>query len=158
MSGHPCDRVREALAAAGIKAEILEFPQGTRTAADAARAVGTTLGQIVKSLLFIADGRAVLVLASGKNRVSEAKLAGLLKGARIERADAARVREETGFVIGGVPPVGHPSPIETVVDEELLRYDIVYAAAGTPTTVFPASPAELLRATGGRAADVAQPQ
>lgn len=158
MSSYPTDRVREALAAAGITPEISEFPQGTRTAADAARAIGTTLGQIVKSLVFVADGRAVLVLACGKNRVGEAKLARLLGAVRIERADAARVRAETGFAIGGVPPMGHPRPIETLIDEDLLLYDVVYAAAGTPTAVFPISPADLVRATGGRAVDLAQPE
>jgi len=152
------DRVREALAASGIVAEIVEFPQGTRTAQDAARAIGTTLGQIVKSLVFLADGRPILVLASGRNHVDTGKLARAAASARIDRADADRVRETTGFTIGGVPPVGHTVSLETFIDEDLLTYDIVYAAAGTPTAIFPIAPHDLVRATGGRVVHVARPQ
>jgi len=152
------DRVRETLAALGIATEIVEFPQGTRTAQDAATAIGTTLGQIVKSLVFLADGRPVLVLTSGRNRVDTAKLARAIGANRIERADADRVRAETGFAIGGVPPVGHATPMETFIDQDLLAYDVIFAAAGTPTAIFPIAPGELMRATGGRSADLAQPQ
>jgi len=152
------DRVRETLAALGIATEIVEFPQGTRTAQDAATAIGTTLGQIVKSLVFLADGRPVLVLTSGRNRVDIAKLARAIGASRIERADADRVRAETGFTIGGVPPVGHATPMETFIDQDLLAYDVIFAAAGTPTAIFPIAPRELMRATGGRSADLAQPQ
>jgi Cys-tRNA(Pro) deacylase len=152
------ERVRAALAALGIDAEIVEYPQGTRTAVDAAAAIGTTVGQIVKSLVFLADGRPVLVLASGRNHVDTTKLARAAGASRIDRADADRVRTETGFAIGGVPPVGHARSIEVFVDEDLLRYDLVYAAAGTPTAIFPIAPADLMRATGGRAADLARPQ
>jgi len=152
------DRVRETLAALGIATEIVEFPQGTRTAQDAATAIGTTLGQIVKSLVFLADGRPVLVLTSGRNRVDTAKLARAIGANRIERADADRVRAETGFAIGGVPPVGHATPMETFIDQDLLAYDVIFAAAGTPTAIFPIAPGELIRATGGRSADLAQPQ
>lgn len=152
------DKVREALAALGIAAEIIEFPQGTRTARDAARAIGTTLGQIVKSLVFLADGRPILVLASGRNQVDTAKLARAAASSRIDRADADDVRSATGFAIGGVPPVGHTVPLETFVDEDLLVYDLVYAAAGTPTAIFPIAPGELVRATGGRIIDLARPQ
>lgn len=158
MSPSATDRVREALAALGIAAHISEFPQGTRTAEDAARAIGTTLGQIVKSLVFVADGRAVLVLASGKNRVDPGKLARTLTAGRVERADADLVRATTGFAIGGVPPFGHDTPLDTLIDEDLLAYDVVYAAAGTPSAIFPITPAELVRATAGRVADLAQPQ
>lgn len=158
MSPSATDRVREALAALGIASQISEFPQGTRTAEDAARAIGTTLGQIVKSLVFVADGRTVLVLASGKNRVDAGKLARALAAGRVERADADLVRATTGFAIGGVPPVGHDTPLETLIDEDLLAYDVVYAAAGTPNAIFPITPAELVRATAGRVADLAQPQ
>ena len=152
------DKVRQTLSELGIAAEVVEFPQGTRTAQDAARAIGTTLGQIVKSLVFIADGTPVLVLASGRNQVDAGKLARATGATRIERADADRVREATGFVIGGVPPVGHTTALQTFVDEDLLVYDIVYAAAGTPTAIFPIEPSTLVRATGGRVADLAKPQ
>jgi Cys-tRNA(Pro) deacylase len=151
------EKVREALAARGIAAEILEFPDGTRTAQDAARAIGTTLGQIVKSLVFLADGRPILVLASGRNRVDTAKLARAAASARIDRADAETVRAATGFAIGGVPPIGHAAPLETFVDADLLTYDRVYAAAGTPTAIFAIAPGDLVRATGGRVADLARP-
>jgi Cys-tRNA(Pro) deacylase len=152
------DRVRAALTAAGIQTEIAEYPQGTRTAADAAAAIGTTIGQIVKSLVFLADGRPVLVLASGRNHVDTTKLARAAGAHHIDRADAERVRAETGFAIGGVPPVGHDRPLQVFVDEDLLGYDVVYAAAGTPTAIFPIAPSDLVRATGGHAADLARPQ
>jgi prolyl-tRNA editing enzyme YbaK/EbsC (Cys-tRNA(Pro) deacylase) len=152
------ERVAQALATFGLSPRIREFPQGTRTAEDAARAIGTTLGQIVKSLVFVADGRPVLVLASGKNRVDPGKLAQAAGAARATRADADFVRSATGFAIGGVPPVGHVTPLETFVDEDLLAYDVVYAAAGTPTAIFPIAPPDLVRVTGGRVADLAQPQ
>ncbi|MDR7554473.1 MAG: YbaK/EbsC family protein [Armatimonadota bacterium] len=152
------ERVVTALRAAGIAAKVLEFPQGTRTAQEAAAAVGTNVAQIVKSLVFLADGRGVLVLVSGRNRVDPGRLARVLGATRVERADADRVRALTGFAIGGVPPVGHATPLEVVVDEDLLAYDVVYASAGTPTAVFAVSPADLVRATGGRVAPVGQPQ
>jgi len=152
------ERVHQALAALGIFVQIQEFPQGTRTAQDAARAIGATLGQIVKSLVFVADRRPLLVLASGRNRVDPGKLARAVGAARVDRADADFVRATTGFAIGGVPPVGHPTPLVTFIDEDLLTYDIVYAAAGTPTAIFPIAPRDLVRITGGRAADLAQPQ
>jgi Cys-tRNA(Pro) deacylase len=152
------ERVAAALRAAGIAAEILEFPQGTRTAQEAAAAIGTTVAQIVKSLVFLADGRGVLVLVSGRNRVDPGRLARAVGAARVERADADRVRALTGFAIGGVPPLGHVTPLDVLVDEDLLAYDVVYAAAGTPTAVFAVSPADLVRATGGRVVAVAQPQ
>ena len=148
------ERVQQALDAVGVTAEISEFPQGTRTAQDAARAIGTTLGQIVKSLVFVADGRPVLVLASGSNRVDLAKLARLAGAAAVDRAAADIVREATGFAIGGVPPVGHSTPLDVFVDRDLLQYEVVYAAAGTPTAIFPISPADLVRITGGRTADL----
>ncbi len=154
----PTERVQTALTALGIAADIVEYPQGTRTAADAAAAIGTTVGQIVKSLVFLADGRPVLVLASGRNHVDTTKLARTAGATRIERADADRVRAETGFAIGGVPPVGHARALDTFIDEDLLGYEVVYAAAGTPTAIFPIAPLDLVRATGGRATDLARPQ
>ena len=129
---------------------VREFPEGVRTAADAARAVGCEVGAICKSLVFVreADGAPLLVIASGANRVDEAAL-------RVRKADAAFVREVTGAAIGGVPPFGHPAPLETLVDEDLLAYAEVWAAAGTPTHVFPIAPAQLVERTGGRVTRVA---
>ena len=149
-------RVQAALAAAGVEVRIVEFAESTRTAHDAARAVGTSTGQIVKSLVFLADGRPVLVLASGANRVDTSKLARLAGAARVEKATADATREATGFSIGGVPPVGHRTPLPVYVDEALLAYDLVYAAAGTPHAVFPIEPATLVRVTSGTAADLAE--
>jgi Cys-tRNA(Pro) deacylase len=151
------ERVSRALAERGLEVEVFEFPQGTRTAEEAARAIGTTLAQIVKSLVFVADGRPVLALVSGRNRVDLSKLAKAAGAARIERADAALVRSTTGFAIGGVPPVGHATPMATFIDQDLLHYPVVYAAAGTPTAIFPIAPADLVRVTGGRVVDLAQP-
>jgi Cys-tRNA(Pro) deacylase len=148
-------RVQQALEAMGIAASIAEFPQGTKTAQDAARAIGTALGQIVKSLVFVADDRPVLVLASGSNRVDLTKLARLAAASRVERAGADLVRSATGFAIGGVPPVGLASPLEVYVDRDLLQYPVVYAAAGTPTAIFPIAPPELVRITSGRSGDLA---
>ena len=127
-----------------------EFPEGVRTASDAARAVGCEVGAICKSLVFVRerDGAPLLVIASGANRVDEAALG-------VRKADAAHVREVTGAAIGGVPPYGHPAPLETLVDEDLLGYAEVWAAAGTPTHVFPVAPAELVRRTGARVTRVA---
>ena len=142
------DRVVAALAGAGLEVEVREFPAGTRTAADAAAAVGCEVAQICKSLVFRVDGdRPLLVIASGANRVDEARF-----GAR--KADAAYVREQTGYAIGGVPPVGHVRPIETVLDEDLLAHDVVWAAAGTPTAVFAVDPRRLAALDGIRVARV----
>ena len=142
------DRVAAALARAGLEVEIREFPAGTRTAADAAAAVGCEVAQICKSLVFRVDGdRPLLVIASGANRVDEGRF-----GAR--KADAAYVREQTGYAIGGVPPVGHVRPIETVLDEDLLAHDVVWAAAGTPTAVFAVDPRRLAALDGIRVARV----
>ena len=152
------DRFREEASRLGLSLKILEFPEGTRTAAEAAQAVDCDIGQIVKSLVFMADGRPVLVLASGKNRVDQVKLASAARAGSIERANADIVRATTGFAIGGVPPVGHATAMATFIDEDLLGYDIVFAAAGTPTAIFPITPEDLVRATGGTAADLAQPQ
>ena len=134
---------------------VSTFPEGTRTAADAAAAVGCDVAQIVKSLVFRrAGGAALLVLASGRNRVDEGKVEALV-GEPVGKADAAFVRAATGFAIGGVPPAGHPEPLETLVDADLLDHDVLWAAAGTPRTVFPLEPQELLTLTGGRVGDIA---
>lgn len=146
--------VAAALHAKGVPTKILEFPQGTRTAQDAAAAVGTTVGQIVKSLVFLADGHPVLVLASGANRVDVHKLARAVGAVRVEKAGAEAVREATGFTIGGVPPVGHARPLSVYIDQDLLQYDTVYAAAGTPNAVFAIEPRLLQQITAGRVADL----
>ena len=124
-----------------------EFPEGTRTAQDAAAAIGCSVGQIVKSLVFLRGDEPVLVLCSGANTVDAGRL-GLAK------ADADVVRRATGFAIGGVPPYGHPERLETLVDENLMGYDEIWAAAGTPRSVFPLTPAELLERSGGAVARV----
>jgi prolyl-tRNA editing enzyme YbaK/EbsC (Cys-tRNA(Pro) deacylase) len=124
-----------------------EFPEGTRTAQDAAAAIGCTVGQIVKSLVFLRDGEPILVLCSGANTVDAQRLG-------LNKADANVVRRATGFAIGGVPPYGHPAPLETLVDEDLLGYDEIWAAAGTPRSVFPLTPDELVERTGGTIARV----
>ncbi len=150
------DRVRAALAQAGATSPILEFPDSTRTAEEAARAVGTSVAQIVKSLVFVADDRPILVLASGQHRVDVQKLARLVGAARVVKASAETTREVTGFSIGGVPPVGHSVPLPVYIDETLLRFPVVYAAAGTPHAVFSISPEDLVRLTGGTVADIAE--
>ena len=146
-------RVRYALAPAELHSEIVEYAETTKTAQAAADALGTTVERIVKSLVFLADGEPLVVLASGINRVDTGRI-GRELGRHIDRADAARVRAATGFAIGGVAPVGYPAPVETLIDRDLLQYDVVWAAAGTPHHVFPIAPADLVRVTGGRVADV----
>jgi len=131
----------------GLAIAPRSFPDGTKTAADAAAAIGVEVGQIVKSLVFLVDGRPTMALVAGDNRLDEAKLATAAGGSHVERPDGDAVRAATGFPIGGVPPLGHDLPI--YVDEDLLRYDEVWAAAGTWTDVFPVAPGELVRVTGG---------
>jgi prolyl-tRNA editing enzyme YbaK/EbsC (Cys-tRNA(Pro) deacylase) len=145
--GSAVDRVSGALARAGVEVEIREFPEGTRTAPEAAAAVGCDVGQICKSLVFRVGDEPLLVVASGANRVDEARFGAV-------RADARWVREQTGFAIGGVPPVGHERPLETVIDEDLLGYEVVWAAAGTPRAVFAIAPDALVAVSGGRVARV----
>jgi prolyl-tRNA editing enzyme YbaK/EbsC (Cys-tRNA(Pro) deacylase) len=136
-------RVQAALQAAGVEARILELPQSTRTAVEAAQAVGCEVGQIAKSLVFVAaDGEPVLVITSGTNRVDEKRLG-------LRRANADFVREKTGYAIGGIPPVRLATPVRTFIDEDLLRFERIWAAAGTPNAVFELSPADLPRMTGG---------
>lgn len=147
------ERVAQALRAQGIDPTIVEFAESTRTAEEAARAVGTPLACIVKSLVFLADSSPILVLVSGSNRVSTARLGEAL-GATIGRAGAAAVRDITGYAIGGVPPVGHATPLPVICDRDLLAYATVYAAAGTPNAVFPIAPHELARITAARIIDL----
>jgi prolyl-tRNA editing enzyme YbaK/EbsC (Cys-tRNA(Pro) deacylase) len=150
------DRVRAALSAAGVDARIQEFPSSTRTAQEAAAAVGTSVGQIVKSLVFLAGGAPVLALVSGANRLDTSRLA-RLTGTEIGKADADAVRQATGYAIGGVPPTGFPTPIPTFIDRDLLGFELVWAAAGTPRHVFPIAPAELVRITGGKVVELKLP-
>ncbi|HRJ42747.1 MAG: YbaK/EbsC family protein [Caldilineaceae bacterium] len=148
-------RVQEALAGFGMDLQVMELTQSTRTSAEAALAVGCDVGQIAKSLIFRArqSGQAVLVIASGRNRVDEKRVAVLL-GEAIGKADADFVRAATGFVIGGVPPVGHSQPLQTLIDGDLLAYDEIWAAAGTPNALFRLAPAELVTITGGTVGEV----
>ena len=148
-------KVQDALRAAGFRVQVVELPASTRSAAEAAHAVGCQIGQIAKSLVFRARNtqRPVLVIASGANRVDEAKI-GELAGEPIEKADADFVREHTGFVIGGVPPVGHLETLMTFIDEDLLLYKEIWAAAGTPHAVFCLSPQDLVKLTGGQVVNI----
>jgi prolyl-tRNA editing enzyme YbaK/EbsC (Cys-tRNA(Pro) deacylase) len=138
------ERVQSALDAAGIEARIIELAASARTAAEAAAAVGCSVAQIAKSLVFrgAASGDAILVIASGTNRVNEKKIAEHA-GEAIAKADADFVRERTGYAIGGIPPAGHASPLRTFIDRDLLQYDRIWAAAGTPHAVMELTPAQL---------------
>jgi prolyl-tRNA editing enzyme YbaK/EbsC (Cys-tRNA(Pro) deacylase) len=149
------ERVQERLAALGGGHRVVELERSARTAADAARAVGCRVDQIVKSLVFRGrrTDQAVLVTASGANRVDEAKVAALVDEA-VEMADAAFVRARTGFAIGGVAPIGSTGPLTTLIDEDLFTWDEIWAAAGDPTTVFRLTPRDLVQMTGGRVAHV----
>ena len=147
-------RVADILAAMDVQTSVIEFAESTRTAEEAANAIGTQVAQIVKSLIFMAGEIPVLALVSGSNRVDTARLAAYLD-APPRRATADQVRAATGFAIGGVPPVGHPAPLTTFIDRDLLQYDVLYAAAGTPHTVFAITPSELVRVVGGRVIDLA---
>jgi prolyl-tRNA editing enzyme YbaK/EbsC (Cys-tRNA(Pro) deacylase) len=147
------ERVRNALRAAGLDCEIVETASA-RTAVEAAAAVGAGIGQIVKSLVFLCDDRPVLALVAGDNRLDEARLAELA-GGQITRADAARVREYTGFAIGGVAPVGSLQQLPVFCDADLLRHDYVWAAAGAPDAVFRVEPRALAEAAGAQVAELA---
>ena len=140
----------------GIEVRPSEFPQSTRTAAEAAAAIGVALGQIVKSLIFTVDDRPVLALVGGDRQLDEAKLAAAAGGAVARRPDANTVRAVTGFPVGGVPPFGFPTALPVFVDRGLLAYDEVWAAAGTPHVNFPVGPHQLVAATAGTVTDVAR--
>lgn len=148
-------KVQETLKARGFACEVVELPDSTRTAVEAAQAVGCSVGQIVKSLIFKGkhSGKPVLVVASGSNRVNE-KLAHSLFGEPIEKANADFVRQHTGFAVGGVPPLGHPKPLQTFIDEDLLQYAEIWAAAGTPHAVFRLTPTDLQAMTGGEVVSI----
>jgi prolyl-tRNA editing enzyme YbaK/EbsC (Cys-tRNA(Pro) deacylase) len=154
-------RVLAAAEAAGLKIEIRRFSEGTRTAADAARAVGCDVSQIVKSLVFVAGEEPVLALVSGSDRADPDRLAAALAadgtsaGMPIRRATADEAREASGFAIGGIPPLGHTRPLTVLIDQNLLDHDVVWAAAGLPDAVFAVSPDLLARAAGARVVAIA---
>jgi Cys-tRNA(Pro) deacylase len=156
---HPStQKVIDAAQAKGLNIEVVEFDQTTRTAEAAAEAIGCSVGQIVKSLCFMANGEPVMTLVSGDNRLDEKKLAALQNVSRkkVKRANADQVRQATGFAIGGVPPFGHTNPMTIYMDEDLLQFDVVWAAAGTPHTVFAIPPEQLRDSTNGTIADLKQ--
>jgi Cys-tRNA(Pro) deacylase len=147
-------RFEEWLRSAGLDLQVRRFPEGTRTAEDAARAVGCEVGQIVKSLVFTADGKAVLALVSGANRVDLDKLAAAA-GGPIGKADAGIARSATGYAIGGVPPFGHASRLPVYLDRDLMDHEVVWAAAGRPDAVFPIQPARLRELSGALVVELA---
>jgi Cys-tRNA(Pro) deacylase len=147
-------RVVDAAAERGLSIEPVRFADGTKTAADAAAAIGVEVGQIVKSLIFAVDGEIVLAYVSGANQLDERKLAAAAGGTRCQRVDADAVREATGYPIGGVPPFGHATALRVFVDPDLLQYGEVWAAAGTWHDVFGISPSDLLRASGGEVVEL----
>jgi prolyl-tRNA editing enzyme YbaK/EbsC (Cys-tRNA(Pro) deacylase) len=150
------NRVIEAGAAIGLDVVPVRFPEGTKTAVDAANAIGCDVGQIVKSLIFAVDGEVVLAYVSGANQLDEAKLALAAGGATCSRVDADTVRAATGFPIGGVPPFGHDTELRVFVDPDLMQHEVVWAAAGTWHDVFSLTPQELVSASHGIIIDLAR--
>jgi len=154
---HPSARkVADAALGRGLTIEVMEFDETTRTAPDAANAIGCQVAQIVKSLIFIANGEPVVALVSGANRLDERKLAALrgISRKKVKRPDADTAKTITGFSIGGVPPFGHASALPVYVDEDLTRFDVVWAAAGTPFAVFAITPDDLVQASHGTVVDL----
>jgi prolyl-tRNA editing enzyme YbaK/EbsC (Cys-tRNA(Pro) deacylase) len=147
-------RVAALLAAANVQTTVVEFAESTRSAAEAAAAIGTLVAQIVKSLVFMSGDAPILALVSGTNRLDPVRLARWTE-APPRRATADEVRDVTGFAIGGVPPIGHTRPLTPFIDRDLMQYDVLYAAAGTPHAVFAITPDELVRITGGQIIDLA---
>ena len=148
------ERFLDAATVLGHPVEVRRFPEGTKTAPDAARAIGCEVGQIVKSLVFVADGAPVLALTSGANRVDVARLATLAGVTQTRRANPEEARAATGFAVGGTPPFGHPEAVRTFLDRDLLGFEEAWAAAGTPDSVFRTTPEELRRTTGAEMADL----
>ena len=146
-------KVQETLRSIGLQASVIEFSESTRTAQDAANALKTSVGQIAKSLVFMAEDRPILIIASGVNRVDLGKMAKVI-GLPLRKADADLVRDLTGFAIGGIPPVGHKNKMETYIDQDLLQYPVVFAAAGTPNAVFRIEPRRLVEITAGQVTEV----
>jgi prolyl-tRNA editing enzyme YbaK/EbsC (Cys-tRNA(Pro) deacylase) len=152
--GNAIDRFLEAAGVLDHEVEVRRFPEGTKTAQDAARAIGCEVGQIVKSLVFMADDHPVLALTSGANRVDVERLAGLAGAVAARRASPEEARAATGFAVGGTPPFGHPERVRTFLDRDLLGYPEVWAAAGTPDSVFRTTAPELCRAALAEVADL----
>lgn len=150
------ERFTESAQQLGIEPQVRRFPEGTKTAVDAAMAIGCDVAQIVKSLVFVAGERPVLALVSGINRVDLDKLARALGTDGARRADGDEAREATGFAIGGVPPFGHARPVTVVVDRDLMAHERLWAAAGMPDAVFAITPEDLLRVSGGTVTDLAE--
>jgi Cys-tRNA(Pro) deacylase len=154
---HPtAQKVVDAAQVLGLEISIREFEAGSRTAADAARAIGCPMAQIIKSLLFIVDGQPTMVLVSGANRLDEKKLAALcgVGKRKVKRSKAETAREVTGFAIGGVPPFGHKTRLPTYVDQDFLQFDVIWGAAGTPNAVFSIAPETLIKGIEGTVADL----
>jgi prolyl-tRNA editing enzyme YbaK/EbsC (Cys-tRNA(Pro) deacylase) len=148
------ERVQAALDGLGIDARVLRLPDSTRTAPEAAKAVGCEVGAIAKSLLFLADGEPVLVICAGDRRVDTGRVAGLLNVAEMKMAPAEEVRRVTGFAIGGVPPLGHTTSLPVIMDTALLRWQTIYAAAGAHDALFPIEPHRLAAAANARVEDI----
>jgi len=156
MKSKSVNRVQQYFKDNGLDISVIELDKSTRTAQLAAEAIGTELGSIVKSLVFLADGKPALVLVAGDRRADTKKLAQVLEAQKVKMADADTVRAETGFAIGGVPPVGHHASLPTLIDQSLGRFETVYAAAGSPRAVFPIAYDMLLQVTAGQVADVTE--
>ena len=148
------ERFLDAARVLGHPVEVRRFPEGTATAPDAARAIGCEVGQIVKSLVFVADGRPVVALTSGANRVDTTRLAVLVDAAEARRATPEEARAATGFAVGGTPPFGYPEPVRTFLDRDLTTYEEIWAAAGTSDSLFRTTPEELRRAAQAEVADL----
>jgi Cys-tRNA(Pro) deacylase len=154
---HPnVERVSAAAREAGLEIDVTRFPEGTRTAEDAARAIGCEVAQIVKSLVFIADAEPILALVSGANRVDMARLANAAGADEVRRATGDEARAAGGYAIGGVPPFGHARSLTVLVDRDLLAHRELWAAAGLPDAVFPITPDDLVRASRGRVVELAE--
>jgi prolyl-tRNA editing enzyme YbaK/EbsC (Cys-tRNA(Pro) deacylase) len=147
------ERFTESARTLGVEPRIQRFSEGTKTALAAAEAIGCDVAQIVKSLVFLADDRAVIAFTSGANRVDPAKLAEVAGASEARRASPEEARAATGFAVGGTPPFGHPARLPAYIDPTLLAFQQVWAAAGTPDSVFPLPPSELVRAAGAQPAD-----
>ncbi len=156
VTSPPSQRVADAARALGLEIAVREFPEGTRTAEDAADAIGVDVGQIVKSLVFFVDSRPVLCLVSGLNRLDTQRLAVVAGASQVRRARADEVERATGFTIGGVPPFGHKQRLPVYYDRDLMTYEVVWAAAGTPREVFSVEPQRLVRARRATIVDLKQ--
>lgn len=148
------EQVAEIARSLGLDIEVRAFPQGTRTAEDAAAAIGCDVAQIVKSLVFVVDDEPVIALVGGADRLDEKKLAAAVGGNNARRANADEVRAATGYAVGGVPPFGHAAPLQCFVDDALLHHPVVWAAAGTPTHVFASEPHALVKAANAQVATI----